>query len=46
MAVAAVDLISELIQEKTVRTGGILMHGELLVGRSTGPVPASAAKRT
>ncbi|MFF0225449.1 LacI family DNA-binding transcriptional regulator [Streptomyces sp. NPDC004629] len=39
MAEAAVRLIDELVRDNHVETGGILLRGELLVGRTTGPAP-------
>ncbi|WP_033288552.1 LacI family DNA-binding transcriptional regulator [Amycolatopsis jejuensis] len=40
MADAAVRLIDDLIHDNHVETGGILLRGELVVGRTTGPAQA------
>lgn len=40
MAAAAVNLIDELVRSAPVDAAGILMRGELLPGRTTGPVRA------
>lgn len=40
MAAAAVKLLDDLVNERHVESGGILLQGELIVGRTTGPVPS------
>jgi LacI family transcriptional regulator len=40
MAASAVNLIDKLVRDSNVDAPGILMRGELLVGRTTGPVRA------
>ncbi|MEU1259334.1 LacI family DNA-binding transcriptional regulator [Streptomyces chartreusis] len=39
MAEAAVRLVDELVRDSHVETGGILLPGELVVGRTSGPAP-------
>ncbi|MFJ9893494.1 LacI family DNA-binding transcriptional regulator [Streptomyces sp. NPDC091280] len=47
MAAAALELLDNLIRDNHVEAGGILMSGELVTGRTTGPAPArSATPRT
>ncbi|MFF1573952.1 LacI family DNA-binding transcriptional regulator [Leifsonia sp. NPDC058292] len=40
MAAAAVKLLDDRLHDNHVDAGGILLRGELIVGRTTGPVPA------
>ncbi|WP_226657904.1 LacI family DNA-binding transcriptional regulator [Leifsonia sp. LS1] len=40
MAAAALKLLDDLIHDNPIGTSGVLLHGEMIVGRTTGPVPA------
>ncbi|WP_236796671.1 LacI family DNA-binding transcriptional regulator [Amycolatopsis sp. GM8] len=42
MAEAAVRLVDELVRDSHVETGGILLRGELVVGRTTGSAPTGS----
>jgi LacI family transcriptional regulator len=44
MAASAVRLIDDLVHDSHVESGGVLLRGELKVGRTTGPAPTPSAR--
>jgi LacI family transcriptional regulator len=42
MAEAAVKIIDDLVRDNRIDVGGVLLEGELVVGRTTGPVPTDS----